>query len=44
MERKLLFHGTGEEYYNNMVKKYGVYRHAGLKRVYLTPFSELALL
>lgn len=42
MENKLLFHGTNEEYHNQMVKKYGVYRHEGLKRIILTDQAKLA--
>ena len=40
----ILFHGTGRDYHNLQLERYGVYRHEmGSRRIQLTLDAELAL-
>ena len=42
MSELIYFHGTGEEYHNQMLKKHGVYRHDSSRRIILTEDAKLA--
>lgn len=42
MVEEVLFSGTTEEYHNEMIQRFGVFRHDGDFPVYLTEQAELA--
>ena len=42
MVEEILFHGTTEQYHQEMVRRYGVYQHEGNLPIYLTEHAKLA--